>query len=117
MPNENSICVHLLGYKHVTVLFSKYGKWFIILIPLHFCIYLNMFFSRFSYAQCKDIYEDTFNRTTINSNVEDTNRYYGGRNISVTKVVFPNGSIDPWHAMGVTKDISEDATAIFINGM
>ena len=43
MHNENFTYVHLLGYKHVTVLFSKYGKWFIILIPLHFCIYLNMF--------------------------------------------------------------------------
>lgn len=52
----------------------------------------------------------------IYRNVEDTNRYYGGRNISVTKVVFPNGSIDPWHAMGVTQDISSDATAIYING-
>lgn len=52
----------------------------------------------------------------ISANIKDTNQYYGGRNISVTKVVFPNGSIDPWHAMGVTKDISSEATAIYIDG-
>lgn len=53
----------------------------------------------------------------IYQNVQDTNRYYGGRKIDVTKVVFPNGKIDPWHAMGVTEDISSEATAIFIDGV
>ncbi len=27
-----------------------------------------------------------------------------------------HGSIDPWHAMGITKSISDDATAIYIYG-
>ena len=31
-------------------------------------------------------------------------------------MVFPNGSIDPWHALGIVKDLSPDATAIFIQG-
>ncbi|XP_052232753.1 putative serine protease F56F10.1 [Dreissena polymorpha] len=70
----------------------------------------------FSFIQCMDIYEKEFNGMAIYNNVQDTNRYYGGRDIAVTKVVFPNGSIDPWHAMGVTKDISKDATAIYIEG-
>jgi hypothetical protein len=64
-----------------------------------------------------DIFEKSMDCTFIDANIKDTNQYYGGRNISVTKVVFPNGSIDPWHAMGVTDDISPDATAIYIDGM
>ena len=48
-----------------------------------------------------------------------TNKYYGGRdNIpkNSTNIVFPNGSIDPWHALGVCESSSESLVAIFING-
>ncbi len=41
---------------------------------------------------------------------------YGGYGLKVTRVVFPNGSIDPWHALGVTKDLSKEAPALYING-
>lgn len=41
---------------------------------------------------------------------------YGGHDIKVTRVVFPNGSIDPWHALGVITDLSSSATAVYING-
>ena len=62
-----------------------------------------------------DIYEKEFEDVIFN-NVDDTNRYYGGYNLDVKKVVFPNGKVDPWHAMGVTHDLSPDATAIYIPG-
>ena len=32
------------------------------------------------------------------------------------QIVFPNGSIDPWHALGITKDVSATEQAIFIKG-
>ena len=41
---------------------------------------------------------------------------YGAKNIKVTNVVFVQGSFDPWHAMGITQDLSENATSIFISG-
>ena len=31
-------------------------------------------------------------------------------------MVFPNGSIDPWHALGILKDLNEDTKALLING-
>jgi hypothetical protein len=31
---------------------------------------------------------------------------YGGKDIHVNNVVFVHGSFDPWHALGVTKDLS-----------
>jgi len=30
--------------------------------------------------------------------------------------VFPNGSIDPWHALGIVKDVSSTEQAVFIEG-
>ncbi|XP_033099786.1 putative serine protease K12H4.7 [Anneissia japonica] len=74
-------------------------------IPLSFFIQL-----------CQDVYGERFNKSTIEQNIKRTNTNYGGYGVDVSKVVFPNGSIDPWHALGITKDIGDDATAIFING-
>ncbi|KAK3589932.1 hypothetical protein CHS0354_034949 [Potamilus streckersoni] len=70
----------------------------------------------FSCSQCADIFEKEFTCSAIGANIDDSNRYYGDYGIKVTKVVFPNGSIDPWHAMGILHDLSEDAPAIYING-
>lgn len=33
------------------------------------------------------------------------NTVYGGLEIDATNVIFPSGSIDPWHALGVTEDM------------
>ena len=65
-----------------------------------------------------DIFGAQFNTTTIAAAVNWTNVYYGGWNIStsVTNIVFPNGSIDPWHALGITTSLSEALVAIFIHG-
>ena len=30
--------------------------------------------------------------------------------------MFPNGSIDPWHALGIVKNVSSTEQAIFIEG-
>ena len=50
--------------------------------------------------------------------VAATNKLYGGRAIphNASNIVFPNGSIDPWHALGVLQTISDSLVAIFING-
>ena len=55
---------------------------------------------------------------SVTASVAATNAYYGGKDIpkNVTNIVFPNGSIDPWHALGVTENISESLIAIFIKG-
>ncbi|XP_069178530.1 putative serine protease K12H4.7 [Procambarus clarkii] len=76
----------------------------------------NEFPIEFFTKQCEDIFGPGFTSSLIDSGVQRTNTVYGGYNLKVTRVVFPNGSIDPWHALGVTSDLSTDATAIFING-
>eukprot|EP01116_Phalansterium_solitarium_P001757 TRINITY_DN11572_c0_g1_i1.p2 TRINITY_DN11572_c0_g1~~TRINITY_DN11572_c0_g1_i1.p2 ORF type:complete len:487 (-),score=200.13 TRINITY_DN11572_c0_g1_i1:218-1642(-) len=49
--------------------------------------------------------------------INETNAYYGGNNPrGATRIVFVNGSIDPWHALGITKNLTESLTAVFITG-
>lgn len=48
-------------------------------------------------------------------NTNWTNTYFGGTAIKSTKIVFPNGSVDPWHNLGVLQATSPVQT-IFING-
>ena len=67
--------------------------------------------------QCQDIYGSQFSAAINSRAVKMTNTDYGGQQPKVTKVVFPNGSIDPWHVLGVTDDLGATAIAVYINGM
>jgi hypothetical protein len=76
--------------------------------------FTNFFPLKFFEQQCIDIFGPKFNSASIQSSIDRTNRMYGGLDLSVSNVVFVHGSFDPWHALGVTKDLSPDATAILI---
>lgn len=76
----------------------------------------NLFPLKVSIKQCMDIFGPLFNETEIMSGVSSTNTNYGGLKIAGTKIVFPNGSIDPWHALGITSDVTSEEQAIFIEG-
>merc|ERR1719427_1585816 len=65
---------------------------------------------------CQDGFGDMFTHGTLEALMEATNIEYGGFTPDVKNVVFVHGTIDPWHAMGVLEDISEDATSIVITG-
>lgn len=64
--------------------------------------------------QCAHFYNVSSEQLT--KAVAETNEYYGGYNIRSSRIVFPNGSIDPWHALGITRDISSELPAVFIKG-
>ncbi|KAM9801291.1 thymus-specific serine protease [Neosynchiropus ocellatus] len=64
--------------------------------------------------QCADYYNISAGQ--LAEAVEETNEYYGGYNVRATRIIFPNGSIDPWHALGITQDISANLPAVFIKG-
>eukprot|EP00052_Salpingoeca_macrocollata_P022923 m.200418 g.200418 ORF g.200418 m.200418 type:complete len:488 (+) comp21914_c0_seq3:1189-2652(+) len=64
--------------------------------------------------QCQDVFG--INATATMADVAWTNEYYGGKNISTSNIVFPNGSIDPWHILSVTDTVVASSPAIFING-
>lgn len=48
--------------------------------------------------------------------VSFTNEYYGGDQPRGSKIIFSNGSIDPWHKLGVLTDLSDTEHAVFIEG-
>ncbi|XP_028319763.1 thymus-specific serine protease [Gouania willdenowi] len=64
--------------------------------------------------QCADFYN--ISAEQVAAAVDETNEYYGGYNIRSSRIVFPNGSIDPWHALGITQDITDQLPAVFIKG-
>jgi len=68
----------------------------------------------FFISVCKDAYN--ISSSTISTGVEATNILYGGRNVGTTKVVFPNGSVDPWHALGIIESTDPNLPAVFIQG-
>ena len=45
---------------------------------------------------------DGFDGWTADPAIDYTNTKYGATDIDVTNVVFTSGTIDPWHALGVT---------------
>jgi len=66
----------------------------------------------YSTDMCKDIFGFNFF-----PDIKGTNEYYGGNNPKgATKIVFVNGSLDPWHALSVKKSLSDTLKAIYIEG-
>lgn len=70
---------------------------------------------KFSAKICSDVFGG-FSLKDMESNVNETNTNYGARYLKAKRIVFPNGSVDPWHAVGLIKDLNKDAPAIFIQG-
>ena len=63
---------------------------------------------------CKEVYG--INETAIQKAIADTNSHYKSKKIDTTNVVFPNGSIDPWHKLSILQDLSDSVKAFFIHG-
>jgi len=78
----------------------------------------NNFPIDFSTRECRDVYGSKYSDEFINKAIDWSNANYGGKNLKVTRVIFINGSIDPWHALGLTNqnDTSSDNVVIFIDG-
>jgi hypothetical protein len=71
-------------------------------------------FSRFLNKLCFDIFG--IKSKSVMENAEATNKKYGGtRNYKGTRVIFTNGSLDPWHKLSV-KRAPPKCFAISING-
>lgn len=69
----------------------------------------------FSVRQCGDIFGARFSADLLRDAVRRTNTLYGALKLRLERVVFPNGSIDPWHALGITTNGTGNA-AVYIQG-
>ncbi|XP_046667606.1 putative serine protease K12H4.7 isoform X2 [Homalodisca vitripennis] len=70
----------------------------------------------FFIKQCADIFGKQFTKELLVKAVQRSNTFYGGLDLQATRVVYVHGSIDPWHALGITKTKIPKSPAIFING-
>ncbi|XP_054264799.1 putative serine protease K12H4.7 [Macrosteles quadrilineatus] len=76
----------------------------------------NDFPLNFFIQQCTDIFGKSFTKDVVDAGVYRTNTIYGGLDLSATNVVYVHGSIDPWHALGITSARDNQTTALLING-
>ena len=65
---------------------------------------------------CSDIFGPKFSMDLLEKGIKETNSEYGSLGIKVTNVVFVHGSIDPWHAVGITENPPAKSSTIFIEG-
>ena len=63
---------------------------------------------------CSDVFGPKFNADLLAQGIGRTLSEYGGLDAHVTNVVFVHGSLDPWHVLGITEDLSPSAPAILI---
>lgn len=70
----------------------------------------------FYLQHCKDVFGDVFADVSSEKNMQLTNVIYGGFNPGVTNVYFTQGSLDPWHPMGVLGDYNEHSPGVVIEG-
>merc|ERR1712071_504886 len=71
---------------------------------------------KFFEKMCRDIFGSKFSVTLLEQGIKATNTEYGGLSPSVSNVVFVHGTVDPWHAVGRTTDLSPSSPAILIPG-
>lgn len=53
---------------------------------------------RFFVELCKEIFGENFDLNLLERAVRDTNLNYGGLSYDGSRVVFINGSFDPWYS-------------------
>ncbi|KAK3589950.1 hypothetical protein CHS0354_034972 [Potamilus streckersoni] len=77
----------------------------------------DFFTMGFNYScdQCASVFgRDYF--CVADTGAQETNLYYGGYDMQLTKAVFPSGTNDPWHALAFNNTKLEDVIPIFIQG-
>ncbi|XP_071824536.1 thymus-specific serine protease-like [Apostichopus japonicus] len=63
---------------------------------------------------CKDAFG--VSEKSVFQQANFTNDYYGSDKPKGGRILFINGSIDPWHSLSVLESLGENETAIFIDG-
>lgn len=57
-----------------------------------------------------------FNSDLLTEAVKRSNMMYGELHIREGRVIYVHGSVDPWHALGITQTKIPNNVAIFIEG-
>uniref|UniRef100_G3UHL7 Serine protease 16 n=1 Tax=Loxodonta africana TaxID=9785 RepID=G3UHL7_LOXAF len=71
---------------------------------------------RYFLDKCSDLFGSEYSFSSLRQSAEALNSYYGGFNVNGSKIIFSSGSLDPWNALGITRDISKNLRAVLIEG-
>ncbi|XP_060582512.1 thymus-specific serine protease-like [Ruditapes philippinarum] len=64
---------------------------------------------------CRDVFK--IDTSDVDVNVQFSNDYYGGNHTQQSKIIFVNGSIDPWHKLSIlTNQTTVGSYSVFIPG-
>eukprot|EP01136_Pigoraptor_vietnamica_P001225 Opistho-1_new@27578 len=81
-------------------------------------VFGNLFPLPFSLKICRDVFdgEDLYTDADFQNRISWTNAYYGGVKVVATNILHVHGTIDPWHALGITSSTDPQQPAILITG-
>lgn len=110
-------CTQFGFFQTTTSQKQPFGNTFPLQLYLRFCLdlYNGLYVSE---ANPNRLIPSGFRPTekVIDDAVDKTNSNYGSLNPPVSKLVSVHGTIDPWHALGLTHDLSEDVVTIVVKG-
>ncbi|XP_022096081.1 thymus-specific serine protease-like [Acanthaster planci] len=78
------------------------------------CMFTDLYDLNISLQFCKDVFG--IDGPQVLGHVDWTNSFYGSDMPWGSRIVFANGDLDPWHALGVKNDLSDSMKSIMIRG-
>ena len=63
-----------------------------------------------------DMCTDVYGIEGLTPDIDWTNTFYGSTDIQVSNVVFPDGSVDPWHVLALLDSDLPTSPSIYMNG-
>jgi len=79
-------------------------------------IFGDRFPVEFFVQQCEDVYGKKFDNKLLDMAILRTNTNYGALDPETSNVIYVHGSIDPWHALGLTNSSNSQMPTIYIEG-
>ncbi|XP_001949662.1 putative serine protease K12H4.7 [Acyrthosiphon pisum] len=76
----------------------------------------DKFPAKFFIDMCSDIFGKLYNLDLLSNAIKRSNMMYGELNIKENRVIYVHGSVDPWHALGITHTKTKNNVAIYIEG-
>ncbi|XP_044525382.1 putative serine protease K12H4.7 [Gracilinanus agilis] len=64
---------------------------------------------------CQKIFDMELTAQSLYKTVQEANNYYGDFNSTGSRILFPNGSLDPWHALSINSQLKEDVIGFKVN--
>ncbi|XP_050530553.1 putative serine protease K12H4.7 [Daktulosphaira vitifoliae] len=65
---------------------------------------------------CSSVYGESYDIDLLTRGINRSNMMYGQLDIKESRVIYVQGTVDPWHALGMTHTKIINTVAIYING-